>query len=271
MPELPEVETCRRGLRPFIEDNTLSRVVVRDPRLRWPVPDAVASLRDAPVLGWRRRAKYLLLDTRGGTLISHLGMSGSMRIVDPVADWRPHDHVEWRLACGRAVRYHDPRRFGCMLWQPADATAPHPLLAELGPEPLGEAFDGDHLWRRSRGRRQAVKAFIMDASTVVGVGNIYAAEALFMAGIHPQRAAGRVGRARYARLAEAIRAVLADAIAMGGTTLRDFTGSAGEPGYFVQNLKVYGREGGLCRVCGGRVRKREIGQRSSYYCPGCQH
>ncbi len=271
MPELPEVETTRRGLSPSLQGNQLKRLIVRQPQLRWPIPHQIIALHDQPVLSWQRRAKYLLLQTPPGTIISHLGMSGSMRIVHPETEWRRHDHVEWQLADGQAVRFHDPRRFGCMLWQPATATEPHPLLASLGPEPLDDGFNGDWLWQHSRGRRSAVKTYIMDAHIVVGVGNIYAAEALFAAGIHPQRAAGRISRQRYQRLAEEIKQILAAAIDMGGTTLRDFTGSSGEPGYFVQNLKVYGRDDKLCRQCASSIKNRRIGQRSSYYCPRCQH
>jgi formamidopyrimidine-DNA glycosylase len=270
MPELPEVETTRRGLAPYLSGNRIARIIVRQPSLRWPIPREIITLQEQPVIDWQRRAKYLLLQTPAGAIISHLGMSGSMRIARPDSEWRLHDHVEWQLADGQAVRFHDPRRFGCMLWQAADAAKLHPLLASLGPEPLSDDFDGDWLWQHSRGRRSAVKSFIMDAGIVVGVGNIYAAEALFAAGIHPQRAAGRVSRQRYQSLAEAIKQVLAAAIEMGGTTLRDFSGSGGEPGYFVQNLKVYGRDGKMCRQCASIIKNRRIGQRSSYYCPRCQ-
>jgi len=270
MPELPEVETTRRGLAPYLHGNRIARIIVRQPSLRWTIPDEIISLRQQPVLDWQRRAKYLLLQTPPGIIISHLGMSGSMRVTTAESDWRLHDHVEWQLADGQAVRFHDPRRFGCMLWQPSAADTPHPLLARLGPEPLSDDFDGDWLWQHAHGRRSTVKSHIMDAHIVVGVGNIYAAEALFAAGIHPQRAAGRVSRQRYQRLAEEIKNVLAAAIDMGGTTLRDFSGSGGEPGYFVQNLKVYGRDGKMCRQCASIIKNRRIGQRSSYYCPRCQ-
>jgi len=271
MPELPEVETTRRGLAPYLSGNRIARIIVRQPSLRWPIPPQIITLQQQPIIDWRRRAKYLLLAMPPGVIISHLGMSGSMRIVPARTEWRLHDHVEWQLDDGQAVRFHDPRRFGCMLWQAADAVETHPLLASLGPEPLSDNFDGDWLWRHARGRRSAVKSYIMDAGIVVGVGNIYAAEALFAAGIHPQRAAGRVSRQRYQRLAEEIKQVLAAAIEMGGTTLRDFSGSGGEPGYFVQNLKVYGRDGKMCRVCSSIIKNRRIAQRSSYYCPRCQH
>ena len=269
MPELPEVETTRRGLSPHLERQRIKQVLVRDARLRWPVPDDYAKrMRGATVTGITRRAKYLLWHSDAGITLVHLGMSGSLRIVEAGTEYKKHDHVEWQLDDGMVVRLHDPRRFGCVLW--VDDVDTHPLLASLGPEPLGNAFSGEWLFERSRGRKQAIKTFIMDAKQVVGVGNIYASEAVFRAGIHPTRPAGRVSRARYDRLADDIRAVLNDALSAGGTTLRDFLRNDGEPGYFKQSLNVYDREGEPCKQCGAPIRLRVIGQRSSYFCTSCQ-
>ncbi len=272
MPELPEVETTRRGLWPYLQGSVLQQLVVRRKQLRWPVPATLTRLRDQPVLELRRRAKYLLLRLPDGHIITHLGMSGSMR-VELSADTAPrkHDHVDWLLDSGKLIRFHDPRRFGFMLWQRGADPEQHKLLARLGPEPLGQDFSGDWLWRMARGRRSPAKAFIMTNQVVVGVGNIYASEALFMAGIHPLRAAGRISRQRYHALAEAIVTVLRRSIEQGGTTLRDFVGGSGEPGYFRQQLNVYDRDGQPCSRCDGIITSKIIGQRNSYYCPGCQH
>jgi formamidopyrimidine-DNA glycosylase len=215
-----------------------------------------------------RRAKYLLLGLAEGDAIVHLGMSGSLRVVAADLPAQLHDHLDLVMSNGKALRFHDPRRFGCWLWQARDTV--HPLLAQLGPEPLGESFDDDHLWRASRGRAASVKTFLMDQRIVVGVGNIYAAEALFRAGIHPARAAGRVSRERYRALSQAVRAVLAHAIARGGTTLRDYVNAVGEPGYFELELDVYGRAGEPCPRCAAPLRNAVIGQRASVYCPRCQ-
>ncbi|WP_024327012.1 bifunctional DNA-formamidopyrimidine glycosylase/DNA-(apurinic or apyrimidinic site) lyase [Thioalkalivibrio sp. AKL19] len=270
MPELPEVETTRRGLAPLLAGRRITAFEIRDPRLRWPVPGELArQLAGARVRGLVRRAKYLLLETDRAGLLLHLGMSGSLRHCTPEIPLRRHDHLILHLDNGYQIRLHDPRRFGCCLPLPPDGT-PHPLLAGLGPEPLDSAFDGDYLFRRSRGRRSPVKAFVMDQAIVVGVGNIYATEALFLAGIRPGRAAGRVTRAEYQRLALHIKAVLAEAIEQGGTTLRDFLREDGTHGYFRQSLRVYGRAGEPCPVCGGVLRTRRIGQRASSYCPTCQ-
>ncbi len=269
MPELPEVETSRRGIRPYVLGQTVLEVVVRERRLRWPVPDGLeARLAGEPIRRLERRAKYLLFGTDAGTALVHLGMSGSLRIIEPDEPPGRHDHVDIRLGNGKALRFRDPRRFGSLLW--AEPGELHPLLAKLGPEPLADGFDGDWLWQRARGRRVAIKSFIMNAEVVVGVGNIYASEALFEAGIHPLRQAQRVSRVRMQRLATAIRDVLNRALAAGGTTLRDFSGGTGEPGYFRQQLNVYERAGRPCRRCGKPVRARVIGQRSSYYCTSCQ-
>ena len=270
MPELPEVETTRRGIAPHLEGRRVRKVVVRQPRLRWPVPPRLArELTGQRIEHVRRRGKYLLLETAAGTVILHLGMSGSLRVLDAAEPPQAHDHVDICLDNGRCLRLRDPRRFGAVLWTTRPA-AQHRLLRDLGPEPLGEAFDADYLFQRSRGRRVAIKPFIMDSKVVVGVGNIYASEALFLAGINPKTPAGRIGRARMQRLVEAIRAVLARAIEQGGTTLRDFSDSAGRPGYFQQQLQVYGRAGEPCRRCGGNIRSLTLGQRSTFYCPRCQ-
>jgi formamidopyrimidine-DNA glycosylase len=270
MPELPEVETTRSGIAPHLIGKRVAGVVVRQPRLRWPVPEDLGeTLAGRRVLDVRRRAKYLLVDFPHGTLIVHLGMSGSLRVLPADAPPGPHDHVDLVLDNGRCVRLTDPRRFGAVLWT-VDRAEDHPLLAGLGPEPLAEAFSAEWLYRRARGRRVAVKAFLMDAANVAGVGNIYASEALFLAGIRPGRAAGRVGLADYRQLAAAIREVLGEAIAQGGTTLRNFTGSDGRPGYFLQMLNVYGRAGQACHVCGTPIKQKTIGQRASCYCPRCQ-
>jgi formamidopyrimidine-DNA glycosylase len=271
MPELPEVETTLRGVSPYLEGRRIACLRVREPRLRYPVtPDMVGALEGQAIRALRRRGKYLLLDLERGTLLIHLGMSGSLRMLPPATPPGPHDHLDLVLVDGPCLRLRDPRRFGVFLWFEGPAEA-HPLIARLGPEPLESGFDGDHLFRLSRGRRTAVKGFIMDASVVVGVGNIYANESLFGSGIHPARACGRVGLGRYRGLAAEIRRVLTAAIAQGGTSLRDFVQEDGSPGYFAQALRVYGREGEPCPVCGRPVRQRRIGQRSSFYCPHCQH
>ncbi len=269
MPELPEVETSRRGIAPHVVGETVSRVVVRDRRLRWPVPTELdREMPGTTIRSVGRRAKYLLIETDAGTAIMHLGMSGHVYVIDAGAPGGVHDHVDIEFASGKALRLTDPRRFGSLHW----STAPleHHLLRRLGPEPLGDQFSGEYLYARSRGRRVAVKNFIMNARVVVGVGNIYASESLFHAGINPKRPAGRIALARYDRLARAIRAVLERAIRAGGTTLRDFYGGSGESGYFQQELDVYGRAGEPCRVCDTPVTSVVIGQRNTFYCKHCQ-
>jgi formamidopyrimidine-DNA glycosylase len=270
MPELPEVETTRRGLAPHLIGRTVTGLDIRQPRLRWPIPRALRTqLPGQRIEGIERRAKYLLVHTEPGSALLHLGMSGSLRVLPAHTPVGAHDHVDWRLDSGRVLRYTDPRRFGCQLWQARGEV--HELLAGLGPEPLSDAFDGDLLWTRSRGRKAALKLFLMDQSVVVGVGNIYASEALFAAGIHPKRAAGDVSRARYARLADEVKRILARAIARGGTTLRDFISPDGAPGYFEQELFVYGRTGKPCKACGAPIKASVLGQRSTFHCPHCQH
>ncbi len=272
MPELPEVETTRRGIEPHVLGRTVLGVIVRQPRLRWPVPeDLDEKLKGKQIQGLRRRGKYILFDVDSGALIVHLGMSGSLRMIT-VADEpvKKHDHIDILLKQGVCLRYHDPRRFGCLLWAEGDPLA-HPLLAELGPEPFDLGFSGGYLYAAGQGRMAAVKTFIMDSRLVVGVGNIYANEALFRAGIDPRRAAGRIGLERYGVLAKVIVEVLGEAIAQGGTTLRDFVNASGKPGYFQQTLAVYGREGEPCLLCGSPIRCVRLGQRSTFFCPRCQH
>ncbi len=269
MPELPEVETTRRGLAPHVEGRIVTAATLRRPDLRWPIPPEIAAvLPGQRITAVRRRAKYLLLDSAAGSALLHLGMSGSLRVLLAATPVGPHDHVDLALDSGSVLRFNDPRRFGCLLWQ-APGTL-HPLLAGLGPEPLSDAFDGDLLFALSRGRSAPVKTFLMDQKIVVGVGNIYAAEALFRAGISPLRAAGRVSRQRYAALAAAVQAILAEAIARGGTTLRDFLSPDGAPGYFEQELAAYGRGGAPCPRCRRPLKQARIGQRSTVWCGHCQ-
>ncbi|SFL88889.1 bifunctional DNA-formamidopyrimidine glycosylase/DNA-(apurinic or apyrimidinic site) lyase [Marinobacter zhejiangensis] len=269
MPELPEVETTRQGIAPHCQGQTVTQVDIRNPNLRWPIPDALtAGILQQPILSVERRAKYLLLNFPGGTAIVHLGMSGSLRIITDDTPPQTHDHVELTLASGIRLRYNDPRRFGCWLW--SETPNAHPLLAELGPEPLAPEFDGHYLFRLSRDRKTPVKSFLMDNHVVVGVGNIYANESLFKAGIHPRRAAGRISRDRYLQLCEAIKETLAAAILQGGTTLKDFVNSDGKPGYFAQSLLVYGRGGQPCESCGTVLKEIRMNQRTTVYCPRCQ-
>lgn len=270
MPELPEVETTRRGIEPHVVGKRVRAVVVRDSRLRWPVPDELARvLPGLRIDAAERRAKYLLLRTARGHVLVHLGMSGSLRVVPASTQPAAHDHVDVVLEDGTALRLRDPRRFGCVLWLTGDP-ARFELLKDLGPEPLSDAFDGTYLFARARGRAAPVKHLIMDGHVVVGVGNIYASESLHRAGIHPLRAAGRIARERLDALAVAVKDVLRAAIDAGGTTLRDFAGSDGEPGYFAQELQVYEREGEPCRRCRAPIRCARSGQRSTYWCPRCQ-
>ncbi len=273
MPELPEVETTLRGIEPFLVNHVIRSIDVRDFRLRWPVPEAIQKACGQTVLSLERRAKYILINLAGGSLLIHLGMSGSIRILTDAIKPREHDpekHDHWDMVLDHCmVRFNDPRRFGTFLWL-EKPVMDHPLLSSLGPEPLSGEFNGTYLHQRSQGRRLAIKNFIMDGKIVVGVGNIYASEALFMAGIYPMRAAGRVSLARYEGLVTAVRDVLNRAIRQGGTTLRDFAGSDGSPGYFAQELLVYGRAGEACFQCGAQVCQKVIGQRSSFYCKTCQ-
>jgi len=269
MPELPEVETTLRGIEPHLLNQRIFRVIVRDARLRWPVPAEVKKAEGQRLVSLDRRGKYLLLQLEQGGLIIHLGMSGSLRILQESLTPEKHDHVDVELENGVCLRFNDPRRFGAFLWVDGEMES-HELLRDLGPEPLSADFTADYLYERSRNRRVPIKNFIMNGHIVVGVGNIYASEALFMAGIHPQRAAGRVSRLRYEGLVAAICDVLERAIKLGGTSLKDFVSSDGTPGYFAQELLVYDRAGKDCFQCGATIRQKVIGQRSSYYCPACQ-
>jgi formamidopyrimidine-DNA glycosylase len=270
MPELPEVETTLRGIQPYLQNQCIKNIIVRDRRLRWPVQaDLDQTMSGALVKELKRRSKYIFVITSHGSLIIHLGMSGSLRVVDADLQAGKHDHVDLVLSSGKAVRFHDPRRFGCVLWTDEDL-ALHPLIKHLGPEPLSSDFDGELLYSRSRGRQLAVKNFIMDAKVVVGVGNIYASESLFRAGIDPRRSAGKISKKRYIELAKKIRETLIRSIELGGTTLRDFVNPEGAPGYFEQTLLVYGRTNQLCQQCDSAIRQVVLGQRSSFYCPTCQ-
>ena len=268
MPELPEVEVSRLGISPYLLNQTIDNIIIRERRMRWPVPDNVALAIGCKVNSVIRRAKYLLIETDAGTLILHLGMSGKLRIVDSNTPVVKHDHVDIVMRSGKCLRFNDPRRFGAFLWQAQDETLP--MLANLGPEPLTEAFDDKRLFTLSRGKKSSVKNFIMDNSVVVGVGNIYANEALFLAGINPTKAAGTISAARYKKLTEIIKQVLAKAIEQGGTTLKDFVQADGNPGYFAQHLHVYGRKGEPCDVCGKEIQSKIIGQRNTFYCNKCQ-
>lgn len=270
MPELPEVETTRRGLLPHLRGRRIRGVVVRNPNLRWPVPaDLSRRLTGEEVLDVRRRGKYLVFDCRRGHLLVHLGMSGRLTLVPEGEPARAHDHVDVRFEGERSLRLTDPRRFGAMLWVRGPAED-HALLRELGLEPFDPAFTGRALQAKARGRRVAVKHFLMDSHVVTGVGNIYASEALFHAGIHPLRSAGRISRPRWDRLAGSVRSTLERALAAGGTTLRDFASAEGHPGGFQNECAVYGREGEPCPACATPIRAVRQGQRSTFYCPACQ-
>lgn len=270
MPELPEVETTCRGLEPHLCGHRIAATRIRDGRLRWPVsPDLATQTQGQLIVGVKRRAKYILVSLDDGTIIIHLGMSGSLRLASGNEQARRHDHVEIELDNGLVLRLHDPRRFGSVHYTTRDPLRHH-LLASLGVEPLSDAFTGKLLKQHAASRRVAVKSFIMDSRVVVGVGNIYASESLFLAGIHPTRPAGRIALHRYEGLVAAIREVLSKAIAQGGTTLRDFVNGVGEPGYFAQSLRVYGRAQQPCTICGNPVSSRVIAQRNTFFCMHCQ-
>lgn len=274
MPELPEVETTRAGLLPRILGKRIRGVEIRDRRLRWPIPANLQSLVSGRVIcDVIRRGKYLLIDVEsranGGFILWHLGMSGSIAVVDTATSVQKHDHLDIVLDDESVIRYHDPRRFGCVLWILGEMPT-HSLLDSLGPEPLSDAFDAQYLFEVSRGRTASVKEFIMASSTVVGVGNIYASESLFTAKIRPTTAAGRVSRERYTSLVLAIKDTLAKAIAAGGSSLRNYVQADGNTGYFQLDALVYGRQSQPCRVCGTPIRSIRQGQRSTYYCPRCQ-
>lgn len=269
MPELPEVEVSRLGISPHLLGQKITKIVVRKKQLRWPIPDEVHNAEGLVIEHISRRAKYLLITTSEGSIILHLGMSGRLRVVDSTTEVQKHDHLDIQLASGKCLRFNDARRFGACLWQGADEPQ-LTLLNTLGPEPLTNEFDGQRLFELSRGKQVAVKNFVMDNKIVVGVGNIYANESLFQAGIDPRKAAGKISKARYMTLAPLIKSVLQKAIQQGGTTLKDFTQADGNPGYFAQELQVYGRAGKQCTQCEKLIESVVIGQRNSFYCPGCQ-
>ncbi len=270
MPELPEVETSRRGIEPHLKKQTVTLVNIRQPRMRWPIPDNIPQdLQGQEIQSVDRRGKYLLITTLNGTLILHLGMSGSVRITEQGNPYRQHDHFAFSLENGKELRLYDPRRFGSVLWQTGDPLQ-HPLLAKLGPEPLLQDFTAEHLYTACQGRRCSIKQHIMNSQVVVGVGNIYASESLFIAGISPKRAAGKVSKIRISRLHASIVEILTAAIEQGGTTLKDFVNEEGKPGYFKQQLNVYGREGEPCPNCQRPIKNITLGQRSTYYCSYCQ-
>lgn len=270
MPELPEVETTLRGIEPHVLNKKISSIVVRQSSLRWPVPTRILKdkLIDQTFTSIKRRGKYLLLESSKEFLIIHLGMSGSLRIIQE-EKVKKHDHIDIEFKDGSILRYCDPRRFGCFLW--TENPESHPLLKNLGPEPLGNEFNGQYLFNVSRGRKTPIKSFIMNSKFIVGVGNIYANEALFRAKIKPNRQAGRISLKRYEKLSKEIVIILRESIEQGGTTLRDFVGSNNKPGYFKQQLEVYGRQGEECKLCSSALKSLIIGQRSSVYCPKCQN
>jgi len=268
MPELPEVETTRRGIQPHLQGHTITRTSIYNDRLRWPIPQEITDLSQAKVLSITRRAKYLIIETNQGGILIHLGMSGSLRVCEPDMELRKHDHVIFHLDTNKELRYHDPRRFGCVLYD-KDACN-HPLLQKLGPEPLEEEFSLSFFYDRCQQSNATIKQHIMNNKIVVGVGNIYASEALFLSNIRPTRLANQVSKPRLTKLHHSIRSVLQMAIQQGGTTLRDFLNQDGSPGYFQQQLYVYGREGEACRICGATIKKITLGQRSTFYCPKCQ-
>ena len=272
MPELPEVETTCRGIRPHVEGEAVSGVVVRNGRLRWPVDTRLADILNGSVLrAVSRRAKYLVLRFDAGVLLVHLGMSGSLRVVEPSAAVGKHDHIDILFNHGIALRFNDPRRFGAFVWhQDATTLDAHSLIAHLGPEPLSDNFSGEYLYGLARNKKTPLKSFIMDAKVVVGVGNIYANEALFAAGLHPLKVAGKLTRPKAARLVADIKTILAHAIERGGTTLRDFVGGDGKPGYFAQELNVYGHGGKPCPRCKKALTEKRLQNRTTVYCSACQ-
>jgi formamidopyrimidine-DNA glycosylase len=270
MPELPEVETVKRGIATHVENKIIQQVILRERRLRWEVPETLATILPGQrVETVTRRGKYLLLKCTLGHLLIHLGMSGRLLVVNPEIPLQKHDHVDFIFENNQCLRYHDPRRFGCILWT-TEPTEQHPLLANLGMEPLENRAIGEHLFNIARKKDIAVKKFIMNNQVVVGIGNIYANESLFLAGIHPLRAVSSINLAEFQQLGIVIQQILTIAIAKGGTTLKDFTNSAGQAGYFQQELKIYGRAGEPCGQCGTIVQHIKIVQRPSYFCPHCQ-
>ena len=275
MPELPEVETSRRGIEPHLKNRQIQQIEIRQHRLRWPIPANLPALaRGQTIRAVGRRGKYIILQLDEGSILIHLGMSGSLRICKPGSTAEKHDHIDISVSTAagnqqKVLRLRDPRKFGCVLWIEGDP-GQHKLLKDLGPEPLGDDFTADYLWQRSRGRNSSIKSLIMNSHIVVGVGNIYACEALFRAGISPKRRAGKISRQRYTRLVDEIRATLSEAIEQGGTTLRDFTAEDGKPGYFKQKLLVYSRTGQPCVNCERPLKQVSQQGRSTFYCAHCQ-
>jgi len=271
MPELPEVETSRRGIEPYILKQTVTDVIIRQKKLRWTIPSTLKSqLTSQLIRQVDRRGKYILLRTDAGTVIIHLGMSGSLRILDKSVAAEKHDHIDICFSNNKVLRLRDPRRFGSVLWTKADPLK-HKLIAKLGPEPLSDEFSADYLFSSSRNRKVAIKTFLMNSHVVVGVGNIYANESLFSAGINPKRLANKISLPRYEKLVEDIKVILQRSIEQGGTTLRDFTQQDGKPGYFQQTLAVYGRASEPCIQCGKPVKQITQAQRSTFYCTHCQN
>ncbi|URJ95399.1 bifunctional DNA-formamidopyrimidine glycosylase/DNA-(apurinic or apyrimidinic site) lyase [Pasteurella multocida] len=268
MPELPEVETTKNGISPYLEGAIIEKIVVRQPKLRWMVSEELAQITQQKVIALSRRAKYLIIQLETGYMIGHLGMSGSLRVVEKGDLIDKHDHLDIVVNNGKVVRYNDPRRFGAWLW--TEKLDEFPLFLKLGPEPLSEEFDSDYLWQKSRKKQTALKTFLMDNAVVVGVGNIYANETLFLCNLHPQKTAGSLTKAQCGQLVEQIKQVLSNAIQQGGTTLKDFLQPDGRPGYFVQELRVYGNKDKPCPTCGTKIESLVVGQRNSFYCPKCQ-
>jgi len=271
MPELPEVETSRRGIEPYLLKKKIKKITIRQHKLRWPIPKNLPNLATGKIIrAVSRRAKYIYLELDNGTIIIHLGMSGSLRICNDKTPAEKHDHIDIQVSSNKILRLRDPRKFGCVLWA-KDSVDEHKLIKPLGPEPLDDTFTAHYLQDKAKKRQCSIKAFIMNSHIVVGVGNIYASEALFRAGINPKRKAGNIALSRLEKLVDAIKLTLQLAIEEGGTTLRDFTGINGQPGYFAQKLLVYGRNGEDCTQCGEKIKQFTQQARSTYYCTVCQH
>lgn len=270
MPELPEVETTLRGIEKHILGKTIKKVIIRTDKLRWPIPRSlIKNLKDQTIDSVERRAKYIFVNTKKGSVIVHLGMTGSLRVIDAKTPIQKHEHIDLQLKNGKVLRYKDARKFGCFLWTD-ESPHEHKLITRLGPEPLSKEFNADYLFAKSRNKKVAIKAHIMNQAVVVGIGNIYASEALFKAGIHPTKAAHRVSKDKLKLLVKTSKQTLKAAIKQGGTTLQDYINADGAPGYFAIKLKVYGREGEPCTVCEKPIKAKVIGQRNSFYCTNCQ-
>jgi formamidopyrimidine-DNA glycosylase len=270
MPELPEVETSRRGIEPHLHNKTITGITIRQHKLRWPIPRNLPKLaKGQKIRDICRRAKYIYLKLDNGSIIIHLGMSGSLRICTAKTPPDKHDHIDITVANNKILRLRDPRKFGCVLWT-ADDINQHKLIKSLGPEPLDDVFTAEYLHDKAKKRSCSIKSFIMNSHIVVGVGNIYASESLFKAGINPKRKAGNISLARLEKLVTAIKLTLRESIEQGGTTLKDFTSEDGQPGYFAQKLQVYGRAGEPCTVCGHAIKQITQQARSTFYCPKCQ-